>query len=225
MNSILPDKKGRISGIYQIINLVNNKIYIGSSCDIRNRFSVHASSLNLARHHNNHLQKSWNKYGEKNFLFLVIFECEKELLIESEQNFIDALQPEYNINQKAESCLGIKRSEETRRRMREGKSKISDDVKRIALERLRIHNETYKKHSEETKAKMKARARRGERNHSYGKPNIRRGVKISVEEKENREIIRECKHGCGYKGNTYQLGGHGSHCPNKKDLLHGEENI
>lgn len=39
-------------GIYQIINLNNNKAYIGSSCNIKRRLSEHLSALKHKRHHN-----------------------------------------------------------------------------------------------------------------------------------------------------------------------------
>lgn len=59
-------------GIYKITNLKSNKFYIGSSNDIPKRWKQHISGLNNNKHHNFHLQKSWNKYGETSFKFEII---------------------------------------------------------------------------------------------------------------------------------------------------------
>lgn len=59
-------------GIYQILNLINNKSYIGSSVQIRKRKNQHYNSLRCNKHHNQHLQAAWNKYGESNFVFRIL---------------------------------------------------------------------------------------------------------------------------------------------------------
>lgn len=58
--------------IYKITNIVNNKKYIGQTKDYKKRFSQHKTSLRKNKHCNPHLQKAWNKYGEKSFVFEVI---------------------------------------------------------------------------------------------------------------------------------------------------------
>jgi len=62
------------SGIYKIINVVNNKFYVGSAVDLRRRKTRHFSELRLGKHNNAHLQAAWDKYGEKAFTFAVIEE-------------------------------------------------------------------------------------------------------------------------------------------------------
>ena len=76
-------------GIYSITNLVNNKVYVGSSTNINHRFITHKSRLRNNIHCNKHLQNAWNKYGEENFKFEVIEECEEDKLTEREQYWID----------------------------------------------------------------------------------------------------------------------------------------
>lgn len=58
--------------IYKIINLVNDKFYVGSTTNKTVRFRQHRKQLRGNRHHCKHLQASWNKYGEAKFDFKVI---------------------------------------------------------------------------------------------------------------------------------------------------------
>lgn len=60
------------SGIYCIINIVNNKVYIGATKNLADRKSQHFSELRNNKHPNEYLQNSWNKYGEENFAFVPI---------------------------------------------------------------------------------------------------------------------------------------------------------
>ena len=72
-----------------IKNVKNNKLYIGQSTDIKNRWVRHKSELNNNRHINNHLQFAWNKYGEDCFIFAVIEECSVSELDEREKFYIN----------------------------------------------------------------------------------------------------------------------------------------
>lgn len=63
------------SGIYAIINNINNKRYIGLSKNIERRLNTHMKQLEDGKHPNFHLQKSYNKYGKENFDFSVIEYC------------------------------------------------------------------------------------------------------------------------------------------------------
>lgn len=78
-----------ISGVYSITNIKNGKLYIGSSKHIHRRWREHKNLLNKNMHHSKHLQKAWNKYGEDNFIFEIVEECDEDLLITREQYYID----------------------------------------------------------------------------------------------------------------------------------------
>jgi group I intron endonuclease len=89
--------------IYQIKNLVNNKIYIGST-QRQNPFkrkAEHFCKLKGNYHNNKHLQSSWNKYGEDNFEFTIIeelnFPVEYIYIMEKELFYINKYNPQYNI--------------------------------------------------------------------------------------------------------------------------------
>ena len=44
------------SGIYIIRNLINNKVYVGKSKNVKQRKNAHFSALKLNKHNNQHLQ-------------------------------------------------------------------------------------------------------------------------------------------------------------------------
>lgn len=69
-------------GIYKISSLINKKIYIGSGENLKRRKAQHWGSLTHNNHFNKKLQNSFNKYGEENFTFEILEECEVEKLIE-----------------------------------------------------------------------------------------------------------------------------------------------
>jgi len=77
-----------ICGIYKIENIKNGKLYIGQSKNIRKRLYEHKRTLNCGNHKNTYLQRSWNKYGEKSFSFIIIEECDKLELSEKEIIYI-----------------------------------------------------------------------------------------------------------------------------------------
>lgn len=76
-------------GIYKIINKETGKFYVGSSVDIRQRWYAHKSKLRRGVHSNQHLQNSWNKYGEDSFIFEVLSEVDEDFLLIEEKRWID----------------------------------------------------------------------------------------------------------------------------------------
>jgi group I intron endonuclease len=134
------------SGIYKIINIVSGKQYVGSAENLNKRKREHLRTLRANNHHNVHLQRAWNRYGEAAIEFRVVGKCAPERLIELEQEVMDHLKPEYNISPVAGSSLGIVRSEETKRRISRAKKGVPHQNKRTNIQFF----------SEETRAKMSA---------------------------------------------------------------------
>jgi len=86
-------------GIYQIKNVKNNKIYIGSSTNILKRWETHIGSLNNKEHVNYKLQKDFNKYGIATFCFSIIeLVKDKKDLFRREQLYIDTIDIKHNYN-------------------------------------------------------------------------------------------------------------------------------
>jgi len=107
------------SGIYKIENTINNKIYIGSAINFKNREWHHFSELKFNKHHSIHLQRSYNKYNKENFEFIRLMDCPIDELLMTEQIFINAFNPEYNICKIAASRLGHKCNNSTKEKMRQ----------------------------------------------------------------------------------------------------------
>lgn len=146
------------SGIYQIRNLINSHIYIGSSCDLNLRQKDHFRHLRYGTHHNKYLQNAYNKYGEDQFVFEILEYCDKNELIIREQWYIDSWNPEYNLCPTAASPLGFKHSDETKNLLRELKLGLPSFFK-------------GKKHTTETKNRMSENHANvsGDKNPMFGK--------------------------------------------------------
>lgn len=78
-------------GIYKITNLVNNKIYIGQSIDIEDRWNKEKTRAFRPsyEHYNKTLFKAFRKYGLSNFKFEIVQQCEIQELDELEQYYIN----------------------------------------------------------------------------------------------------------------------------------------
>lgn len=86
-----------LSGIYQIVNLVNGHRYIGSSNNIYKRWKRHLWHLRRGEHHSVYLQRAYNLYPKESFEFSVIEEVDESKLFEREEYHINELKPEYNL--------------------------------------------------------------------------------------------------------------------------------
>jgi len=79
----------KLTGIYQIRNLKNGKIYVGSSNNILQRWREHKSYLNRQRHRNCKLQSAWNKYDKNSFVFEIIEFCSEAQQFDREQYWLN----------------------------------------------------------------------------------------------------------------------------------------
>lgn len=168
------------SGIYKIVNLVNNKIYVGSSSDLKRRKYDHFYDLKNNKHKNNYLQNSFNKYKEKNFMFIVLEYIDnienkeefKQLILDRENYWIKELNAcdnnfGYNMCKIADSCLGRECSDSTRKKL---EIKNKGQVPWIK----------GKGHSDCTREKLR-KSKLGELNPMYGKHHSKEHrMKISI---------------------------------------------
>lgn len=105
------------TGVYAILNIYNEKCYIGSAQNIKARWYDHSRKLNYGTHTNKYLQNSRNKHWNSPFIFTVIEFCELTKLTEREQFWISELKPEYNLRPTAHNQLGFKHSKRNNRKI------------------------------------------------------------------------------------------------------------
>ena len=104
-----------------IKNNINDKLYVGQSINIENRWTHHKSELNNNKHINDYLQNAWNKYGEDNFSFIVIEECKESELNEKEIYYINkynSMNNGYNLCEGGNGIRGYRHTKEEIEKMR-----------------------------------------------------------------------------------------------------------
>ena len=131
-------------GVYQLTNLVNNKIYIGSTGDsFKTRWKTHQKKLKNNKHPNSHLQNAYNKYGDENFEFTILEVTDTKILaLEKEQYFLDKYksydnQIGYNIEIKVDKSeiseeTKLKISNTLKEKYASGELVCADNTKNIA---------------------------------------------------------------------------------------------
>jgi group I intron endonuclease len=154
----------KLASIYKIESKIDGKVYVGSTVNFKNRYKHHRTQLRANRHHSRHLQFAWNKYGEDNFWFEIIDECDSKDRVITEQYWMNSYnsynqERGYNINPTAESCLGRVHTEETKAKMSQSqKGKIFSEEHRRRISEAQIgktYSDDYKKKmSEVTKGKV-----------------------------------------------------------------------
>lgn len=205
------------SGIYQIRNLNNGKVYVGSTKGFKQRFTQHLNSLKKGTHHNKHLQSAFIQDGTDSFIFevLEVVEGEQETRLLVEQNHLDYYQENwemcYNFKKETEassrSCFS-KTPEETRRRISEAinlyysnpenRLKQSQRMKGVKKSpRTKEHSQKIgyahkgKIHSENTKQKMSESAKHNCQNPEHIKMKSECGKKRWEEHPEHKTKASE----------------------------------
>jgi group I intron endonuclease len=178
-----------MSGIYKITNLINGKIYIGQSRNLRRRQNEYSRYSEKKGH--GLMKRAILKYGWGNFRFEVIEECPADLLNEREEFHINEFKSYekgigYNMVYGAESHHNHVYSTELREKRSEqytgegnpfhGKSHSQASRRSMSESRkLSVGDKASfygKSHSAESKAKISEKKRgklMGEENHFHGK--------------------------------------------------------
>jgi len=118
INSKLPETPG----IYMIINVVDKKVYIGQSLNVKKRIKRHFYELSKEIHPNAHLQRSFNIYGKEKFIASLLENCLDKDLTEKESYYVNLVPKELLFNLKAVTPGGPM-SEETRKKMSDSAKK------------------------------------------------------------------------------------------------------
>ena len=147
--------------IYKIENLLNSKLYIGQSIDIKSRKRKHFRALSTGKHHNFHLQNSFNKYGADFFNFNILnWANSKEELDKLEVYFIkkyDTINREKGYNLQSGGSNG-KPSDEIRIKLVENNPRywLGKTGKQHFMYGRHLSKETKQKISESKKGKKQS---------------------------------------------------------------------
>ena len=89
-------------GVFQIRNLVNEKVFVGSALNLPGIFNRHKVELRMGSHKNLKLQAEWNEFGADKFAFEILDELTpvsdtlhnyREDLTHLEDLWLEKLQP------------------------------------------------------------------------------------------------------------------------------------
>ena len=110
-----------MSGIYIIKNIINNKMYIGSTKNFMKRISEHLHLLEIGSHHSIKLQNSINKYHFSNFEIRIYpINTSREYLYDIEEKLIkefNSFSNGYNMSENSRTMTGW--TEQQREQMKE----------------------------------------------------------------------------------------------------------
>lgn len=177
-------------GIYKIINVINNKFYVGSAVSFSRRKTRHFSELRTNKHSNSKLQNAWNKYGEQAFVFAIVEEVQdKALLLGVENRWlkehvgkdycynigVDATAPTLGWSGELSPTWGMQHTEDAKARIgAASKARVQSEEEKVK------RRQTMKGHRVATSTRAKISATlSGEGNFWYGKKRPDHGAKVS----------------------------------------------
>ena len=101
------------AGVYQVKNLTNGKVILGSSLNLEGPLNRHKFMLKIGSHLNKDLQKDWDELGAEKFAFEILEQVQvkddpnfnlKDELTLLEMIWLEKLQPfgerGYNLNER-----------------------------------------------------------------------------------------------------------------------------
>lgn len=185
-------------GVYRIRNKGTGKFYIGSATEsFKERWANHRSSLRRGVHCNRYLQRSWNKYGVKVFVFEIIERLRSDMCLDREQHYLDTLRPwdpaiGYNASKMACNVMGGRNhTEETKAKMsakRKGKGKSQEHRDRIKAAHWSKRPDAAEI-AERSASKNRGKKRSDEHKTALSEGNRRRWEKYRAEQQELTQLI------------------------------------
>jgi group I intron endonuclease len=110
------------AGIYGWVNLVNGKVYVGSTDNLARRKYHHIAKLKVGKHPNTHLQSAWNGYGVNNFEFIVLEVVDDPIWLRAREHAwilrLQAADREFGYNSSTDAWAATT-SEETKAKLRQ----------------------------------------------------------------------------------------------------------
>ena len=126
----------KVSGVYKITNMITGDFYIGSSKDVKRRWTTHKCQSKWNEYPNNPMYLDMKKYGVDKFDFQILEEVEVDSLKVTEQQFIETLKPTYNnyrangwdIERRKEAQKEYKKTEKGKKSQRKAHNKYNNQL-------------------------------------------------------------------------------------------------
>lgn len=177
-------------GIYKIINVINDKFYVGSAVDLKRRKTRHFSELRKGKHNNRHLQAAWNHYGDQAFIFVVVEDIATDADLLAAENVwlhahvgkdycynigVDATAPMLGMSGESSPTWGYRHSPDNLKRIgTASKARVQSDEEKVK------RRETMRGVPQPAAVRAKISATlSGEGNFWYGKKRPEHGAKVS----------------------------------------------
>jgi group I intron endonuclease len=148
------------SGVYCLINNINNHSYVGSSINLASRMKNYLNNTFLKSRQNINMPivKALLKYDQSNFTLLILEYADAKSLTIRETFYITSVIPYYNVLKQGYSSLGYKHTKETKELLCElAKNRThSETTKSLIAKALTGENNPFynKNHSTESKVRM-----------------------------------------------------------------------
>lgn len=194
------NKKEKVSGIYIIYNIPDEKFYIGSSVNIYKRWKSHKKRLEYNQHNNKYLTEVYKKYGIDSFIFKIIEYCLPEKTIDREQYYLDLYKPYernigYNIMSRADRVFLTDEIKNRISKSLTGKSITNKAKERISISNSGENNGNFRKnYSEEEKNILSKSLIR----YYSDEENRKKHSKIMLEFYKNSPKYQQRKHGTSH---------------------------
>jgi group I intron endonuclease len=174
--------------IYMVINLINNKIYIGQTVGtLKKRITDHLSDARLQKN-NMYFHKAIRKYEEENFVWKIVFKCKTmNMLNAAEIFFVNYYSSNdnkigYNLTEGGCGSLGFKHSDTSKQKIsKAGKNKTLSKKHKLKISKALSGKNNfyfgkfgkdhpgYKRQLSKNEKQLLSTLQSGENNNMYGK--------------------------------------------------------
>ncbi len=193
-------------GIYEWVNILTGKRYVGSSKNIEKRKKEHFQKLDKGIHPNTYLQNAWDQ-DRDDFSFTILKTCAQDDLLEWEQFYVDLYGADrlYNVALDIERpSVGLIFSEEARRKISEANKsrKCTEETRRkLSAAKSNLTEETRRKLSVARKGKTHSQETRRKISEAVSNPTEETRHKMSAAKSNPTEEARR-KMSAAQKGKT-----------------------
>ena len=138
--------------VYEITNVIDDRVYIGSTINLDKRWCEHKRDLMNNSHQNIHLQRFVNKYSIDSISFHIIEKIDNKNLLTKEQHYLDITKNKFNIaTDSSAPMMGKHHTKEAKEKAKTNSYIHTLGVKFDYLKSNDIHPEAFGKFDRQTR--------------------------------------------------------------------------